>query len=198
MIMWTIQPYNVYQQLVKEGYLYCDPNQSENLQYSDFRLAYRWMIKQLKAKAGQPCNQVTTPLWAWYRSHDYRHQRPDFRWCKTYPDEVCIEFDIPEEKVLLSDFEGWHFVLNNWYYSSATSDEEWERDEKWFASLSKQKQQPVKEKSWQRIFDITPRYGEWTRNGDAVQGCFWLLQMNQVRKVWRLKKGERVHEIYSV
>ena len=196
MIMWTIQPYSVYQQLVKDGYFYCDPNKAENLKYSDFRLAYQWMIKRLKAKAGQPYSQVTTPLWAWYRSHDYLHQRPDFRLCKDYPDEVCIEFDIPEEKVLLSDFEGWHFVLNNWYYSSATNDEDWERDNSWFDSLNRHKQQRVKEKSWERIFDITPRHDEWTRNGSVVQGCFWLLQMNHVRKVWRLKKGERVQCVY--
>lgn len=198
MIMWTIQPYSVYQQLVKNAYFYCDPNKSANWKDTDFRLAYQWMIKQLEVKAARPCNQITTPLWAWYRSHDYRHQRPDFRWSRDYSDEVCIEFDIPEEKVLLSDFEAWHFVLNNWYYSSARSKEEWEQDEKRFDSLSKIEQQHIKERSWQQIFDITPRHGEWTRNGEIVQGCFWLLRLNQVRRVWRLKKGERVHEICSV
>lgn len=38
------------------------------------------------------------PIWAWYRSHDYKHQRPDFRWARDYPDEVCMELEIPEEK----------------------------------------------------------------------------------------------------
>ena len=32
-------------------------------------------------------------------------------------------------------------------------------------------------------------------NGEIVQGCFWLLKIEQVRKDWRLKKGARVREI---
>lgn len=73
---------------------------------------------------------------------------------------------------------------------------EWERDEKRFDALSKTKQQYIKERSWQRIFDITPRH---VSGPEMVRlDCFWLLRLNQFRRVWRLKKGERVHEIYSV
>ena len=32
-------------------------------------------------------------------------------------------------------------------------------------------------------------------NGEMVQGCFWQLRRDQVRKVWRLKKGARMREI---
>ena len=198
MIMWTIQPYCVYQQLISNGFFYCNPNKSENLKHPDFKLAYQWMTKQLRARLAPPCNQIITPLWARYRSYAYHYQRPDFRWARDYPDEVCIEYDIPDDEVLLSDFEIWHFVLNDWYYSSATSEKEWEQDERRFDALSKVEQQRIKEESWQQIFDITLRHGEWTRNGDVVQGCFWLLRLNQVRRVWRMKEEERVHEIYSV
>lgn len=45
MIMWTIQPYSVYQQLIKNGCFYRDPNKSENLNETDFQSAYQWMIK---------------------------------------------------------------------------------------------------------------------------------------------------------
>ena len=109
-----------------------------------------------------------------------------------------MEINIPEEKVLLSDFEAWHFVLNDWYYSPATNEQEWERLEKKFDSLPERKQKQVEEKSWQRIFDTDIRHGEWTKNGETVQGCFWMLEINQIRKVWLLKKGEKVREIYSI
>ena len=82
------------------------------------------MTKQLRARLAPPCNQIITPLWARYRSYAYHYQRPDFRWARDYPEEVGIEYDIPEDEVLLSDFEIWHFVLNDWYYSSATSEKE--------------------------------------------------------------------------
>ncbi|MET7027653.1 DUF3841 domain-containing protein [Ligilactobacillus salivarius] len=109
-----------------------------------------------------------------------------------------MEINILEEKVLLSDFEAWHFVLNDWYYSPATNEQEWERLEKKFDSLPERKQKQVKEKSWQRIFDTDIRHGEWTSNGETIQACFWMLEMSQVRKAWLLKKGEKVQKIYSV
>ena len=88
--------------------------------------------------------------------------------------------------------------MNDWYYSPATNEQEWERLEKKFDSLPERKQKQVKEKSWQRIFDTDIQYEEWTKNGEAVQGCFWMLEINQIRKVWLLKKGEKVREIYSI
>lgn len=196
LIMWTNQPYCVYQQLKRNGIFNCDPHKSLLLKEPNFQNAYRWMIQQMKSKIGNPPQNVKVPIWAWYRSKDYRHCRPDFRWVQDYRDEICMEIDIPEEQVLLSEFESWHYVLNNDYFSSATSDEEYEHLNSWFDSLPSKKQQRIKEKSWQRIFDISiRRQGEWTINGETVQGCFWQLRLDQVRKAWRLKKGERVHEI---
>lgn len=54
MIIWTIQPYSVYQELVAKGQFYCDPNKSCNLKEADFQAAYAWMIAQLKVKVGRP------------------------------------------------------------------------------------------------------------------------------------------------
>ena len=56
MIMWTTQPYSVYQQVINQDYFYCDPSKLENCKDTDFQLAYQWMIKQLKVKAARPCN----------------------------------------------------------------------------------------------------------------------------------------------
>lgn len=196
MIIWTMQPYEVYQKILEKGIFYCDPRLSFCLKGDDdFQRAYRWMIKQMENKFGPTKEKNCYPIWAWYRSHDYKHQHPDFRWVRDYPDEVCMELEIPEEQVLLSDFEGWHFVLNDWYYSDATSEVQWDRQEKWFDNLPKDRQQQIKEQSWQRIFDITPHKGEWTKNGDVVQACFWSINKEQVQKVWRLQKDKKVQLI---
>ena len=104
MIIWTIQPYSVYQQLESKGQFYCDPEKSENLKENNFQVAYNWMIKQMKRRQILPPKDVKVPLWAWYR-RDYKHVRPDFRWVRDSEIEVCMEINIPEEKVLLSDFE---------------------------------------------------------------------------------------------
>lgn len=107
----------------------------------------------------------------------------------TSKDEVCIELDIPEHQVLLSDFESWHFVLNNWYYSDVTNEKEWRDKNRLFEGMTPKRQRFVKEQSWQRIFNVTPRHGEWTKNGESVQACFWYIGKKQIRKVWRLKAG---------
>lgn len=196
MIVWTIQPFEVYQKILDKGCFYCDPNRSINLRDDlEFQHAYKWMIQQMVKKIGTADKMGAYPVWAWYRSHDYKHQRPDFRWTRDYPDEVCIEIEIPESQVLLSDFEGWHFVLNDWFYSDATSQEEWDRKEQWFDDLNANQQQRIKSESWQRIFDITPRHGEWKANGESVQACFWSIKKDQIRKVWRLQKGKKVRLI---
>ena len=198
LILWTIQPYFVYQQLMRNGYFYCDPAKSSMLMdypgYPSYneRRAYRWMITQMRRRIKGTASPSGYPIWAWYRSCDYCHKRPDFRWARTYDDEVCIELAVPEEETLLSDFETWHFVLNDWYLSPATSQQEWDQYDTWFEHLPTSQQRYVKENSWKRIFDITPRRGEWTQNGGAVQACFWMLKKQQIRKVWRLKKGKRV------
>ncbi|CAM3117557.1 DUF3841 domain-containing protein [Lactiplantibacillus plajomi] len=191
MRLWTIQPYSVYQQLRRNGYFFCNPQQSENLQSSDFVTAYDWMIVKMKAKIGQPPEGVTTPLWGWYRIN-YENRHPDFRHQRDYDDEVCLELDIPANQVLLSDFESWHFVLNDWYKSPATDDQTWTQLDHWFDALPPSQQQQIKRQSWQSIFDITPRTGDWTKNGDTVQACFWSINANQVQKIWRLRKGQRM------
>lgn len=198
MIIWTIQPYAVYQRIIKTGHFYSDPKLSFDLKDDiDFQRSYRWMIEQMRRKVGAPENEGSYPIWAWYK-HDYQHKRPDFRRVRDYSDEVCIELEIPDKKVLLSDFEAWHYVLNNWYYSPATSEKEWNQSIDWLDSLPEKERQKVKRKSWNRIFDITPRKGDWTKNGDVVQACFWALSRDQMRKVWRLRKGQETQEIYAI
>lgn len=185
MIVWTIQPYKVYQEILSIGRFCCNPKRSTNLKNDvNFSHAYRWMIKQMITKIGPAEKKECYPVWAWYRSHDYKHQRPDFRWNRDYEDEVCIELKILENCALLSDFEGWHFVLNDGFYSDTKNESEWELQDKQFENLPKEERQQVKEASWQKIFDITPRHGKWDKNGDSVQACFWSIEKEQICKVW--------------
>lgn len=189
MIMWTNQPYSVYVQLMERKVFSCDETQQSNLKDNDnFQIAYCWMVEQMKDKVNFPPSGVKYPIWAWYKQN-YAHRPPDFRRRLDYEDQVCIEIEVPENLVLLSDFEKWHFVLNDWYLPNASGEAEWLQQEQWFDGLSKETQRLYKQKSWQKIFDVTPRKGEWTANGRDIQGCFWVLKSEYIRKVWRLQKG---------
>lgn len=54
MIVWTNQPYSVYEQLIATGSFSCTPALSSNLNdgFDDFARAYAWMIKQMKRRIG--------------------------------------------------------------------------------------------------------------------------------------------------
>ena len=52
---------------------------------------------------------VTLPVWAWYQWEGVR-KKPDLRkerWANGFEGEefVCLECDIPDEEVVLSDFD---------------------------------------------------------------------------------------------
>lgn len=194
MIVWTNQPYAVYETLMQTGQFTCDPKQAENWQEAEFAKAYQWMIKQMTHKIGPAPVGVTAPIWAWYK-RNYAHQRPDFRQLRDFADQVCLEIEIADEDILLSDFIHWHAVLNDFWLSGAQNEAEYDEKEAWYQSLSPRQQQRVKEQSWQQIFDYTPRFGDWSCNGDTVQGCFWQLNRSQVRRAWCQQKGHRVVEL---
>ena len=86
------------------------------------------------------------------------------------------EIEKPDNEILLSDEENWHFVLNDSYISDN------EKDDNDFDSLSEQQQKQLKEKSWKKIFDISPYEDNWIRKGMFVQATFWELKLEETVK----------------
>ena len=129
MKLWTIQTIEVYEEIIKNGVYHCDPGKSDLLKPFDYDLenghqmnaqffdAYSWMAFQMRKRIGEPPNGVIFPVWAWFQ-YD-KERKPDLRrerWSNGCPGEtlVCINIDIDDSRVLLSDFSAWHHVLNKW------------------------------------------------------------------------------------
>ena len=113
MRLWTMQPVEVYNILRQDGVFTCDPTKVPEPSFID---RYGWLVKKLSEKDSKPCN-VDYPVWAWYRFNG-KEKKPDLRHsCYGSRGEkmVCLELEVPDEKVLLSDFDLWHFPLNNWW-----------------------------------------------------------------------------------
>ena len=116
MILWTMQPIEVWNIIQDTGGFHCDPAKSTMLKL-ELVEEYEWLIRQMKKRIGPPPAGVRYPVWAWYAQNG-KHRKPDLRserWGyglgnKQY---ACIEFEIPDDLVLLSDFDVWHIVLNN-------------------------------------------------------------------------------------
>lgn len=186
MKLWTMQPVEVYDELMENGVFICDPSKVCEPSFLD---RYGWMNEQLNKKDPKPEN-VDFPIWAWFR-YNCREKKPDLRnsCYGTRGDKmVCMELDVPDEKVLLSDFDLWHYPLNDWWLDNAMfkdtfSEEEYDENHKWFNSLSKDEQQVVKEKSWHVIFNIDYFDNGFMCKGEYVQAVFWELKKEYVKKV---------------
>ena len=156
------------------------------------RRNYEWLISQMIKRIGPPPEGVVYPVWAWYKQNGKR-KKADLRgerwgYGPGNEDYTCIEFEIPEDQVLLSDFDSWHIILNNGLFSD--SEEEADQKDAYFESLPPAEQKIYKEKNWEEVFDITPFENDWTRRGDWVQVTVWKLRKDMIRDVRFLRTGK--------
>jgi len=192
MNVWTIQPVMAYQQLLKDGYFRCDPKQSVLLHEFEYRKAYDWMNRQMEKRIERKPEGVKYPIWAWH-TMDWQHKKPDLRRTEfRYENEdmVCIELDIPDDDILLSDEENWHFVLNDSYFNCAGNEQEYDEAEERYDALTETEQQQLKEESWEKIFDVEPFENDYFLKGRYIQATFWEIKAEHIISV-RTFKGRR-------
>jgi hypothetical protein len=190
MRLWTIQPETIYALLNSQKVIHCVPLKSVLLTECEFGSSYDWMAAQMKIRIGNPPDGVRYPIWAWH-TVDWKHQKPDLRKTefRNYEgNQVCIELEIPDKNVLLSDEEMWHFILNDSFIGDSVNKEEFDAENNWFDELLQPQQKVVKEKSWEKIFDVsTPIDTEWNRRGMFMQATFWELNFDHVIDIRNFK-----------
>ena len=182
MILWTSQEEAVYNKLLKTGVYRCDFNLSS---MRDCRKQYDWLVRQMKQRIGPPPEQVTYPVWAIYQQSD-KHRKPDLRRerCEFGCDGerfACIEIEIPDRDVLLSDFDAWCIILSDFLISD--TEQEDRCLEAQYEALSPSEKRRMKEKNWERVFNLSPLNNGWARRGYEIQATFWELRLEQVRDV---------------
>ena len=182
MILWTSQEEAVYNELLKTGVYRCDLNLSS---MKDCREKYDWLVRQMKQRIGPPPDKVTYPVWAWYQQQG-KHRKPDLRrerWEVGCDGErfACLEIEIPDREVLLSDFDAWCMLLSDFLISD--TEEEDRCLEAQYEALSPSEKRRMKEKNWERVFDLSPLNNGWARRGYEIQATFWELRLEQVRDV---------------
>jgi Domain of unknown function (DUF3841) len=139
--------------------------------------AYQWMAQAMRQRLGSPDTRAQMPIWVWCQWRGATRARPDLRARGHLPagtPGVRIELELDESRVLRSDFELWHYVLNGWYLPGSLADER-EFDER-----------PDRHRivpSWQRIFDLGWRNRRYTaaHTAKSIQGVTWELRPGDVR-----------------
>lgn len=170
MKLWTIQYREAYEEMLQTGVLRANP---EYITDEIFRESYNWMAEQMKKRIGDPPEGVKWPVWAWYQ-WEGRRKRPDMRHHGRWSDKgapiVLLTIDVPDNQVLLSDFDYWHSVLND-------GDIIFPYDEN--AVYSKEERQ----KSWENIFDYECTFSdEELPGGLSTQATMW-----EIKAEWVLK-----------
>ncbi|MBZ0134893.1 MAG: DUF3841 domain-containing protein [Planctomycetes bacterium] len=154
MLLWKIEDMEFVKAALANEVLYCTWDHTE----AHFTQAYLWMMQQMSARNIKCSNP---PMWAWQRWGDGSTKPVLYK-----GEDACIELEVPDELVLLSDYNAWHCVLNGSHCSfTEAEDEEVHKNG-----------DPAPEviwASWPRIFDLNFRTPDgWCRQGVTVQATF--------------------------
>lgn len=180
MRLWTIQPEEVYNIVINNGVFRCDPNHNDVEHF--FKNSYEWLVKEMEKRIGKKPDNIIFPIWAWHTRYG-KHKKPDLRQTgyglkgKEY---ILIEIEVPDNQVVLTDYDAWHYVLNDWYLGASTCEEEYDKESEWLDSLDHNTIEIEKKKSWQRIFDISPFQNNWVSRGQFIQATFWELKKEYI------------------
>ena len=184
MILWTMQPTEIWHMIQETGTYRCDPNKTVMQKYV-FDSKYIWLVREMEKRIGPPPAGVKYPVWAWH-TLNWKHRKPDLRterWCygSGNEDYVCIEFEAPDEQVLLSDFDAWCIILSNCLLNE--SEEEADRMDAYYDSLSEEEQEVFRDENWQGVFNLMPKKNSWMIRGENIQATVWELRKDMIRDV---------------
>ena len=164
----------------------------------EFSGPYLWMAEQMERRLSTPRpSKSAMPIWAWYQWEGKRC-KPDLRATAHLPSGkqgVRLELQEADDRVLLSDFDLWHYVLNYWYLPE--SEKIGEAFEKKLAEeglsffkcdherpLSHVQYRQAIERSWERIFDL--KWADRRRaiadppEKKSVQATLWEIVLSDV------------------
>jgi len=177
LVLWTIHPEDFFVKSKKRGYIKADARYIMRDDKDKYILMADKMLEM------GITNKSTFPVWAWYK-YGGKRKKPDLRCSGHLPGGtkgVCIEFEACESEVLLSNFEQWHCVLNNWYLFKN------EEEDVHFQKYPQLLTETVVRKSWGRMFDLT--FGSedlWgSMNERSIQACVPIVYNHQIRNVIR-------------
>ena len=167
--VYTLQHAAAWEAATARGYLTGEPLYAEPY----FMRSYGWMRFQMSERLTAFSGDF--PIWAWLK-------RPNMRqWHFDKEPGVMIVADVPLARLLLSDYDAWHAVLNNWWVSiSEEEDDRFEKDG------------VIPSETWPRIFDILGSEPgldrRWAGSKAYLQACVDRIYLDEVVRT-RVEQG---------
>lgn len=187
MIVWTFQPASILEEIERTGTFRCDPDRSFNLtKENNLKGQYAWLMDQMEKRIGPRPEGVTYPVWAWH-TWDFGRRCPDpdsGAFLESREPKAALTLDLPEEGVVLTDFDAWQLVMNGNYVSDVIGTEEaFEKMLSWLEALSEEDLRKETERSWQRVFNTEPYDSDSFSRGRYVQATFWEIRREYIRDI---------------
>lgn len=194
---WTIINQAQYNYLSRYGFLKADGRRV----WTEFKESYHWLVERMEEKIGPSPNDVLYPMWSYVQWRGKNRIKPDIRTLRyTVGNGMFyrLELEIPESRMVLTNYDEWHFVLNQSYISWNEAEESiFEKKEMYEKKLKqingfydyKQYSNELKSEvvnSWERIFDLRSfRDTEWLGPLDdiTIQATFWKLYKSDIVKI---------------
>ena len=179
--LWTVQPVEVLEIIERDGVYTGNSDKIAECwdgPNGSFMRSYNWLVSEM-AKRGVTGKGY--PVWAWYRRNG-RFVAPTKK--KLDKGDVMMELEIDADRVVLTDYDGWHYVLNNDYngypWDRKLTFEEFDAIYDAIDALPADERKKTILDSWQKIFNTKFwRRGEST-NGVNVQATFFELRKEDI------------------
>ena len=186
MRIWTTQAEAFWDQLQAQGTIYCESSYAQK--GNNYLDRYDWISEQMRRRVGPPPRpEIQYPIWGWKQLGNHKKEcRPDYRGWHLIDEQVFLTLEVPEDKVLLSDFDLWGSAVWNYLYIPADK-----ADYKRFSKVQDRlpldyENWPEDTKnevmqSWVRVFDLDhPNfYATKLRRNRWIQATFW-----ELKKEW--------------
>ena len=198
MKLYSVQPLAVYDLLCREGLFHSRPqdypDSALNLFNDDFKfaVAYQWLIERMIERGLARPHPEVFPVWAYLYWINRAKPKPDLRysalkrWCKSGR-QVLLTMIIPDDRVLLSDYDQWFSCL---CYGPAGSVRDmeafWRRSEK---LGPRPYDQPYPEPfhqelldTWRLVLDLAAarKKNRISKANQCIQATFWEMTADQV------------------
>jgi hypothetical protein len=197
MILYTIQDYFIFESL-QRGETHRahspsldteDPGSVDDM----YCRSYDWIAGRMEEKIGPRPAPEVYPTWAYYQWYGPDKKKPDLRYWGTRSfaaSRTCalMTLEIPDEQVLVSDYDAWHFVLNGWYLGDEKrSDELWDiknANKNWreYDDYPQWLKNELEE-SWLNVFDFkkSRELLEYEEKEQVIQATFWEIKPEYVK-----------------
>ena len=200
MRLYTIQPRFVYDTLLSGCSFVPEPLKQAGHWLEDetdqARRAYEWLCQQMQQRGLARPHAQAYPVWGWYHWAGPGRPRPDLRtaslksWAKESR-HVLFTLEVPDDSVLLHDYDAWHWALNYWYLARPRAHRDFERRCK-AAGQDFYRNKPLPDpllhqelmQSWEQMFNLdkSREVLEGRRRDQAVQATFWTIEPAHVQE----------------